>query len=103
MWVNVRVKDGSTWCGRLPEAHLKLQKKKGPYHNQIGGLIDGAVNPASEPENIDVHKPQSDPSDSNKLDNEDVVIPMEALAQADEALQVYFHTLKTDDLPLSIP
>jgi len=82
---------------------LKLQKKKGPYHNQIGGLIDGAVNPASEPENIDVHKPQSDPSDSNKLDNEDVVIPMEALAQADEALQVYFHTLKTDDLPLSIP
>jgi len=67
------------------------------------GPIDGASDPTSEPENIEVRKPQSDPSEGDKSDDEDIVIPTEALAKADEALQVFFHELKTDDLPPSIP
>jgi len=57
----------------------------------------------SEPENIEVHKPQSDTSDGDKSDDEDIVIPTEAFAKAEEAIQVLFHELKTDDLPTLIP
>ncbi len=67
------------------------------------GPIDRDSDPSSEPENIEVREPQSDPSEGDKSDDEDIVIPTEASAKADEAIQVIFHALKTEDLPPSIP
>ncbi len=67
------------------------------------GPIDGAPDPSSEPEQIEVREPQSDATDKESTDDEDVVIPTEADVKATEAVQVLLQELKTDDLPPSIP
>jgi len=103
MWVNVRIKDCKYLAWQIARSPLEITKEEQSIPRSDWGPIDGASDPTSEPENINIRKPQSDPSEGNKSDNKDIIIPTEASTQADEALQVFFHTLKTKDLPPSIP
>ncbi len=103
VWINVCIQDQKYLAWQIASSQLDITQAERSIPRSDWGPIDGAVDPTSEPENINVCEPQSDPSEDKKSDDEDIVIPTEALAQADEALQVYFHTLKTDDLPPSLP
>ena len=88
---------------QIAQGPLEITKEERLIPRSDWGPIDGDSDPSSEPENIKVREPQSNPSERSKSDNEDIVIPTEASAKADKAIQVIFHALKTEDLPPSIP
>ena len=101
-WVNVHIKDNKYLAWQIAGAPLEISQVERAIPRSDWGPIDGA-DPSSEPKNIDVREPQSEPSDGGQSDNKDIIIPMEASAQAAEKLQVFFHELSTEDLPPSIP
>ncbi len=103
VWVNIQVKDQKYLVWQIAGGQLEITQEERSIPRSDWGPIDGAADPTSEPENIDIWEPQSNPSEGEKTDNKDIIIPTEASAQADKVLQVFFHTLKTDDLPPSIP
>ncbi len=81
---------------------LDITKEERAIPRSDWGPLDGASDPSSEPEQIEVREPQSDASDDT-LDDEDVIIPTEGDVKSTEAVQVLLHALSTDDLPPSIP
>ena len=101
--MNICIKDRKYLVWQIAGSPLEITNKEQSIPRSDWGPIDRASDPTSEPENINIHEPQSDPSEGEKSDNEDIVIPTEASAKVDKALQVFFHELKTDDLPPSIP
>ncbi len=103
VWVNIRIKDHKYLAWQIAHGPLEITQEERAIPRSDWGPIDGAAEPSSEPENIKVREPQSDTSDGDKSDDEDIVIPTEASTKAKEAIQVLFHELKTDDLPISIP
>ncbi len=103
VWINVQVKDQQYLVWQIAGGPLEITKEEQSIPRSDWGPIDGAVNPTSEPKNIDVREPQSEPSDGDQLEAGNVHIPTEASAKVDEALQVFFHTLRTHDLPPSLP
>ncbi len=105
-WINVQIKDHKYLVWQIAGGLLEITNTERSIPQSDWGAIDRAHDTTSEPENIKVCEPQSDPSEGNSSDDEDVVIPTEASARADEALQVFFHELNTDEptnLPPSIP
>ena len=88
---------------QIAQGPLEITQEERAIPRSDWGPIDRATDPSSEPENIEVREPQSDTSDGDNSDDEDIVIPTEADAKAAEAVQVLFHKLKTDNLPMSIP
>ncbi len=103
MWVNVRIKDRKYLAWQIAHGPLEITQEERAIPWSDWGPINGAADPSSKPKNIEVCEPQSDTSDGDKSDDEDIVIPTEASTKAVEAIQVLFHELKTDDLPTSIP
>jgi len=82
---------------------LDITKEERVIPRSDWGPLDGAAEPSSEPEQIEVREPQSDASAEDSSDDEDIVIPTEADVKATEVVQVLFHVLQTDDLPPSLP
>ncbi len=102
-WINVHITDRKYLAWQIAYGPLDITKEERAIPRSDWGPIDGSNDPSSEPEQIEVHEPQSDASDEEQTDNEDVVIPTEADVKATEAVQVLLHALKTDDLPPSVP
>ncbi len=103
VWINLHVKDQKYFTWQIAGGQLEIMKEERLIPCSDWGPIDGAVDPTSEPENINVQEPQSDPLDDERSEPDDINIPTEQTARKDKALQVFFHTLKTNDLPPSIP
>ena len=105
-WINICIKDCKYLAWQIARGPLEITKAERSIPRSDWGAIDGARDTTSEPENIEVCEPQSDPSEGDKSDDKDIIIPTKASVQADKALQVFFHELNTGDptnLPLSIP
>jgi len=79
-WVNIQVKDWKYLAWQIAGGQLEITQEERAIPQSDWGPIDRAVDPTSEPENIDIWEPQSDPSEDDKSDNEDIVIPTEASA-----------------------
>ena len=101
-WVNVRITDRKYLAWQIAYGPLDITKEERAIPRSDWGPLDGATEPTSEPEQIEVREPQSDASDE-ETDDEDIVIPTEGEVKATEAVQVLLHALNTDNLPPSIP
>ena len=82
---------------------LDITKEERAIPRSDWGPLDGANDPSSEPEQIEVREPQSDASAEDSSDDKDIVIPTDIDVKSTEAIQVLLHELNTDDLPPSLP
>src|SRR5882762_5451341 len=72
-WVNIRVKDRKYLAWQIAGEPLHITQEERAIPRSDWGPLDGAPNPLSEPEQIEVHEPQSDASDEEQTDDEDIV------------------------------
>src|SRR5882762_3511393 len=103
MWVNVCITDRKYLAWQIAYGPLDITKEEWAIPRSDWGPLDGASDPSSESEQIEVREPQSDTSAEDSSDDEDIVIPTDIDVKSTEAIQVLLHELKTDNLPPSIP
>ncbi len=103
VWVNVCITNRKYLAWQIAYRPLDITKEERVIPRSNWGPLDGASDPASEPEQIEVREPQSDASAEDSSDDEDIVIPTDIDVKSTEAIQVLLHELNTDDLPPSIP
>jgi len=94
VWINLHVKDQKYFTWQIAGGQLEIMRKNNWYHVPTGGPIDGAVDPTSEPENINVQEPQSDPLDDERSEPDDINIPQNKQHEKTKLYRSSFHTLK---------
>jgi len=80
MWINLWIKDQKYLVWQIARGQLEITQEERAIPCSDWGPINGVTDPTSEPENIDVWEPQSDPSDDERSEADDVRILTEQMA-----------------------
>jgi len=74
VWVNVHIKDRKYLAWQIARGPLAITNEEQSIPQSDWGPIDGASDPTSEPENIEVREPQSNPSEGDTVAQ--ITVPM---------------------------